>query len=60
VGEGGVTDVCSLQSTIKCMSGDGGRVVIRLHTDPENQGTGVYQLLTPWAPASTAAAPSSG
>jgi hypothetical protein len=23
-------------------------VVIRLHTDPENQGTGAYQLLTPY------------
>ena len=30
------------------MSGDGGRVVIRLHTDPENRGTGAYQLLTPY------------
>jgi hypothetical protein len=30
------------------MSGDGGRVVIRLHTDPENWGTGAYQLLTPY------------
>jgi hypothetical protein len=23
-------------------------VVIRLHTDPENRGTGAYQLLTPY------------
>mgnify|MGYP001807282360 CR=1 FL=1 len=31
---------------IICMCGDGGRVVIGLHTDPENRGTGAYQLLT--------------
>jgi hypothetical protein len=30
------------------VSGDGGRVVIRLHTDPENRGTGAYQLLIPY------------
>ena len=30
------------------MCGDGGRVVIHLHTDPENQGTGASQLLTPY------------
>jgi hypothetical protein len=28
--------------------GDGGREVIRLQTDPENQGTGAYLLLTPY------------
>jgi hypothetical protein len=35
-------------STNICMCGDGGRVVIRLHTEHENQCTGAYQLLTPY------------
>ncbi len=38
----------SCRQALYVCSGDEGRVVIRLHTDPENRGTGAYQLLTPY------------
>jgi hypothetical protein len=37
-----------VQKHVFCVCGDGGREVIRLQTDPENQGTGAYLLLTPY------------